>query len=445
MFAGSPKFSALALSALALMGLALLPHAALAGGADGGGGGKGVLCNGKLRILDVYEAEEIHHLHVPQGALEEKAALEKYWAKLINYFQESSSDFPMLWDYAPGSNARLPARWQMEQLVDKRMLDLPEGEHLPLSQDATLPKLKPGCKIVQILELDIPHLGPFDNDWQGPNVKIKRDLTYWNMLDGENKALLRLHELTYNVQGIKNKARPNANSDDIRRLLGLVASDKTPAPMGTVIGEQPERHFGCRDGHHVAPPSSDIQCRAAPAGFDRTKGEHVDQEAFKYKAVAETRNGQAGVGLYFTTESGVRKVAETSAFIPGMTLKQFSRQAFQNKPVRILTTAKGVVTDELFNVEIHFGYGAKDFPYMTEQDKQWEHPISIRAWHKGEKPPPFSFGECESFLEEDVDPYPRSCRPGDVNEPSRAAVEGPEEESRSPEAGNRSQAEEPAR
>ncbi|MFG0211432.1 hypothetical protein, partial [Streptococcus suis] len=62
--------------------------------------------------------------------------------------------------------------------------------------------------------------------------------------------------------------------------------------MGTVIGEQPERHFGCRDGHHVAPPSSDIQCRAAPAGFDRTKGEHVDQEAFKYKAVAETRNGQ---------------------------------------------------------------------------------------------------------------------------------------------------------
>jgi hypothetical protein len=421
--------------AVALVGGA--PRAARAneGGADGGGGGKGVLCNGKLRLLEVYEAEELHHLHVSQGELDSKAALKKYWPKLNQYFKEDSSDFSLLWNYGP-ENSRIPAWEQMDRYVDKRIVDIPEGEHLPLSHDATLPKLRPGCKIVQILELEIPHLGPFDNDWQGPNVKIKRDLRYWNMLDGENQALLRLHELLYSVQGIRNRARPDANSDDIRRIMGLIASGETPTPMGTVVGTAQERRYTCRDGHHVTPASNEILCGASPAGFNRKTQSNVDQEAFSYKVVAEKRNGQAGLGLYFRVVNGVRKVSEATAFLPGLTLKQFSDESFRAKKVRISSVARSLLTDETFHVEIHFGYGAVDFPYMTSQDRQREHPISIRAWHRGERPAAFSWGSCEPYIAEDVDPYPGSCRPGDVGEKRRVSPPRgePEEEANPKEA-----------
>ncbi|MGZ6358627.1 MAG: hypothetical protein ACXWP1_05690, partial [Bdellovibrionota bacterium] len=147
----------------------------------------------------------------------------------------------------------------------------------------------------------------------------------------------------------------------------------------------------------------------------------VKQMAQSFKVVEETRNGQAGLGIYFNVINGISNVIETSAFIPGITLKQFDSDVHQRKKTQITAVAKSLLTKETYNVELHFGYGAADFPYMTPDDEKWFNPISIRAWRVGEAPSKFSAGECESFLDEDVDPYPSSCRQGDVNEPTPAS------------------------
>ncbi|MEN9722620.1 MAG: hypothetical protein RJB38_606 [Pseudomonadota bacterium] len=116
---------------------------ALTLGTKDGGGGIGVLCGTTLRTLDVYEAEEIHHLPpVPKfPTFEENVRV--YGSPLAAYWSEEPVDTT-----DPSLQQQLVDLLKSE--IIGRFSDIPGGTTLPPTQDATLPPIPGNCSFAQI-------------------------------------------------------------------------------------------------------------------------------------------------------------------------------------------------------------------------------------------------------------------------------------------------------
>ncbi len=332
---------------LILVFLALIPCLALAQRGGGGrtrgpgegGGGKGVLCDGTLRSLDLWEAENIHSLHLPRPFGDYDPAIKYYYPKLLQY-GNSLTDLAMITHV---DNSKTPSWWQLERLVTKLFVDV--NEDLPETQDATLPTLPQGCRFVQILV----QYGPGEKDsgyngWDGPPLSIHRDMRYWKMLSGEDQAALILHEFLYTLRGL----RYQPSSDDIRRAIGLVFSDQNLTPF----------NYAVRKAYRT---TNAFSCQT--------------YDAFRIEVVPETRNGVDGLGIYFVQLNGVYQVLETSAFAPGIDLKT----ANTTRQLTLKLVANTPFMSRKHNVEIQFGN------------------FQIRAWKKGAPIPELIKGDCNNL------------------------------------------------
>ena len=317
------------------------------GGADGGGGGKGILCDGKLRTLDLYEAEEIHHLHIDRSQPDLQSALKAYFPKLANYVSPWLTNFDDR-DIPAYKHGGLEFTESSVELVTDHFQDIPEGTHLPLTQDATVWALPDNCRIVQVFVQYKPLLLNQNEDgWAGSPSKISRDGFYWNMLSPVDQAALILHELLYNIQGL----RFGANSDPVRRVIGLLFSDQ----------ELQQFHKFLVDIYKSDDETYRSEITECARGFgDETVVTHenpsyqyrrfTNLEWFDFLMVDELRDGQRGVGFYFDRLNGIRQIMETSAFAPGLSRNQL----FENPTSTVDLVAVNEITGNKIHIELGF-------------------------------------------------------------------------------------------
>lgn len=256
-----------------------------AGGVDGGGG-KGVMCGNTLTTLDLYEARK--NGLTPQalnGDLD--LHLQTYGLELAKHFAASMAEF---------SSPTLGA--EVSQLLKNEILnkikDIPEGQKLAVTRDATLPTLPAGCSDVQI--------AVYSKDGT-----IYRDPKLWAMLPPVEQAALVLHEFVYYRARTYGKA---ANSDESRKVIGLILSGSNPEPMLKPI-------WGA---------SRVVSCVGGIEG--------TTQEVLDTYAISEYENGVLGVGIYFFQLKGYALSSRTHSFLPGATLdglKNYSSGSGQYK------------------------------------------------------------------------------------------------------------------
>ena len=246
-----------------------------ANGGVSGGGGKGVLCGSQLRTLDLYEAAEIHHLPVPHTSLDLDANLRIFGPDMEAYFEEFKVD--------PKSSHEIDRFMSGVPAFLKTFVDIPVGSRLPLTDDATLPTLLPGCAVVQIAIYS-------DDD------QIFRDSEYWNLLSVEDQAALILHEALYRG-GKKMKAR---TSDHVRKLIGLLFAQQLPETILAPTFGVPQR----------------LICTAGDG--------NAGTEAFETYLVDEVRGGVSGLAMYFPIFKTEFQMGRVSAFFPDVTRWQFA-------------------------------------------------------------------------------------------------------------------------
>ena len=154
----------------------LFPVTSLAGVLNGGGG-KGVLCETvgqkpTLRVLDVYEAA-------------------RRWPELPSRndltaeLQLALHQLDLVWAEPGRAVTNEPSRETVEKSFRTEFFDkiifIPTGARIPVTDDATVPVLAPNCRQVQIAVYTT--LG----------IEIDRD--YWEMLTPRDQAALAVHEV----------------------------------------------------------------------------------------------------------------------------------------------------------------------------------------------------------------------------------------------------------
>jgi len=251
-----------------------------AAGTKDGSGGKGVLCGGKLATLDLYEARAKGNYPVTLGSFEED--LKNYGTEMAKHFAENSTEFS-------GPLARDMMLKVLKSEIVSRFRDIAPGQRLPLTTDATVPRLPSGCSEVQIA---------IYSDDEGV---IHRDPEYWSKLAPIEQAALVIHEMIYH-RAREYKIR---TSDETRAVIGLLFSGRNPEPLLAPIWSAPKK----------------IWCGA---GVQKTS-----KEIYEMFGVDETRNGVVGVALYFRAFKSVYVTSRISTFLPGITLDQFMAKKFE--------------------------------------------------------------------------------------------------------------------
>jgi len=311
--------------------------------AQGGatGGGKGVLCGSNLRILDLYEAEEIFHESLIKKE-DLDSTLFQFALPISLYFNGQD---PLRAEAYRGEIAK-----GVHQEFTRRLIDLPLGQKLPLSDDATLPVMLPGCSVVQIALFD------------DVSDTIQRDLALWNRLDSVNQAALILHEYWYKVA----RSRSLKTSDDTRRMIGLLMSGQLPEPI-------------------MRPVSGKKSLSCAVGGYSGA----VPQELFDLEIIDEVKNGQSGVGIYFRRLKNELKLGRTSLFLPNLSMEKIRNSDFSS----VQASAKEEVFNRYWTVEMR--PAIKNNPNTPTYSF-----LNLRAWALSEKIPDFSLLSCmESFNE----------------------------------------------
>ncbi len=303
--------------------------ASMTGGVDGGGG-KGVLCGSSLMTLDLFEAR-LHGLHPQARETQLNENLKFFGMELAQHLAESLDGL---------QDPQIPELIlkEMNQAVVARFRDLPPGQRLPLTNDATVPPLPDNCSIVQI--------AVYSQDGV-----IHRDAQYWNQLSLVEQTALILHEWIYH------RARQYGalNSDESRKVIGMIFSGKNPEPLLSPFWAAGKK-FWCGAGK-----------------------QNSAQKLYEIFGVEEVRNGTPGIALYFRAFQSVYLASRTSAFLPGLTRDQFLSLNFQPMTVK--------VRNELMNTEWNFEIGP---------DAGFSSGYSLRAFANGEMSPEYSQGFCRA-------------------------------------------------
>ncbi|HEY8269952.1 MAG TPA: hypothetical protein VIG33_03630 [Pseudobdellovibrionaceae bacterium] len=244
---------------------------AVAHGGMEGGGGKGVLCGTQVRVLDLYEAETIHHLPIPtsQNDLDANVA---HHALALGYYQSETG-----FDQNNASYKELIFNFYKQEVIDK-FSDIAPGTRLPFTPDATLPNLPSGCSFVQIA-------------LYADDGVLYRDRYYWDRLTIQDQAALILHEGIYRGRRLQGELM----SDETRYIVGLTFARQLPEPIFKPMWNAPGSWWcGTKD------PMT---------------------ERFELYAINESRNGKSGLGIYFVTFKNYFQYERTSAFVPGIAIR----------------------------------------------------------------------------------------------------------------------------
>jgi len=315
---------------LIFLGFLLLTRFAQAGGSIQSGGGKGILCGSTLATLDLFEARQ-RGLGILPGSGDFEADIGSFGAETYKHIADSNAGFD-----SPQLAEML--RKEMHDSIISHFRSIPKGQRLPLTGDATLPPLPDNCSAVQIAIY-------------AENGSIYLDADYWSMLPPIERVALVVHEWIYY------RARQYGgalNSDESRRVLGLIFSGKNPEPLLSPIW----------NADHIA------WCMAGTKGTDR--------ENYEFYAIDETQGNRSGVGIYFKEFKSSYLTSRVSVFLPGMTLEKLVSNRFSN--------TFGTATNHLFGKEWVFEM-APGYDSTTN--------IELRAYVIGENPPPLSLGFCQ--------------------------------------------------
>lgn len=319
---------------LLIVGL-LSATSVLAEGVGSSGGGKGVLCGTHLRTLDLYEAEETRGRTIDQRFSTVEANIGAFGPELIGYVL----DTPM-----PPHNdeQRKEFAREIKRYIIDKIVDVPEGQSLPLTNDATLPPLKPGCEVVQIA---------IYND--SPDV-IVRDPLLWAMLDVQNQAALILHEAIYKLARDINVK----TSDEVREIIGEFMSGRFLEPIfQPVFDTALEKKLMCYAGNSNTAPS----------------------EIFEIYAIESSRNGVQGVELHFRILKATLVMNRTIALIENVTLEDLKQNRFDAKQVSAIDEHTG----RKWTVKIE-----GNLPGTSNQL------FTFKMFAEGEKEPIESYGGC---------------------------------------------------
>jgi hypothetical protein len=331
----------LKMTVLAVLSLSLAATTASAvQGTKDGGGGKGVLCDGRLRVLDIYEAEEIRHLPAGKTFTDTEQNLRIYGTRVVRE----------LWPVALPDELADYLNTQMLSRVS--LSPIPAGARLPLTHDATVPPLPSNCVEVQIAVISEQEVTPVYGD---PVVHV--DSEYWNMLDPYNQAALMLHESIYRYL---RSSEGVALSDDTRMLIGTLMSETSRKPMFEPIWNN---------------PSDLLICNVKLKQADRS-----GKRQYELYGVEERRRGQKGLAIYFRTLDGLTMLGRTQAFIPGASLKGLQSPGIHENLSKITKEW----TKTAWNLEMT----------ISSKADQEDLKLQIRTWATSELVPPFIDGAC---------------------------------------------------
>lgn len=188
--------------------VAALTVTAFAQAGQDGNGGYGLECNGKLYVLDLYEAVNNHKLTVNLGtanlSVDEKVEIMlKRWEKLNK---------PLADEY----RKKYYQMNQTSEILDDKVVmkdgDIIIGENISQVIDIGTTIIEKICKPVAMARnVDLG---------ESVSTKIFFYRNYWNRLNNDGRAALKLHELIY-----YNVRMTEHNSQNVRRLIALLASD----------------------------------------------------------------------------------------------------------------------------------------------------------------------------------------------------------------------------
>ncbi|AZZ37053.1 hypothetical protein CIK05_09690 [Bdellovibrio sp. qaytius] len=251
-------------------------------GVVNGGGGKGIRCGNKVRTLDLYEGElKGYPTPVTSGDFE---------TDFKNNLQKVSRQVS-----APNVNPDDPAYQENDLAVAHKMLseviDIPNGQRLDFTADATLPALPAGCSFVQIA------VNVVSEQIDAAPFKIYRDKELWNMMSPVDQVALSMHEYIYATVRVMD-AEPS--SDDTRALIARMFSDLETYELYSPIRGK----------------SSIAECIFID--FDQTSGNYAYSQFY---AAQETINGITGLGIYFAAINKKLFSSRTKAFIPGLRIE----------------------------------------------------------------------------------------------------------------------------
>lgn len=298
------------------------PPAAGALGTSNGGGGKGVQCGTSLMVLDLYEAQ-LRGQQLLQAFPTYQENVAVYGAALGNYLNDPTG-IPITGDIVVNA---------LREHFEPKVKYIPDGERLPATQDASLPKIPANCQFVQIAV------------WEKNNeVKIDREL--WNRLSPQHQAALALHEIIY----LTDRGNGAQTSDESRFVIADIFSNSAPrARMG------PFRTNTDR-----------VMC-VAGGGDSKTP-------TFEFFAYGEVKNSVRGVGIYFRSVADNYMMALTESFVPTVRTEDLVRENFKLN-TKIVNVARS---------------GFWNFELQTQDSEN----VLVRAWKEGEAKPAFSNGFC---------------------------------------------------
>ncbi|WP_413580966.1 hypothetical protein [Bdellovibrio sp. HCB288] len=246
-------------------------------GVVNGGGGKGVRCGNRVQLMDLYEGQLVGY-PMPATTGNFDADLKMYLPKVVRQMA------------APGSNVDDPSSIDSQIKAVYGMLgkviDLPRGEKLQFTNDATLPALPHGCQFVQVAVNVVEEVnGKYE-------IKVYRDRELWDMMAPVDQVGLVYHEWIYWMTRVVGDA---PKSDDTRYMIAKLFSGLETFESFTPIWNK----------------SQIVQC------FFFKSGARYQMQSFY--AASEIENGVEGTGVYFHILDGQYLISRTRTFIPGIT------------------------------------------------------------------------------------------------------------------------------
>jgi hypothetical protein len=304
-------------------------------GPNDGGGGKGVMCGNTLRVLDLYESEVLKGQKPGPDFSSMKKAMQHYGVIWEQHLYRRKID----------PNDSLWKNHAFNDLNSTLNAFMFQNSAVPISHDATVPKIPDECFIVQIAYVD-----------QKTGL-VSVDKTLWNILPVRDRTALIMHESEYSMVLMYNGVQ--ASSDRVRSLVGKLFSTAKKSPLLESMWNK-NRYL------HCDPPAT-----------------------FEFTMVNEKRNGKKGILFMFSVMNGDIAVNATTGFRPRLQVDQLKKKNFA-----LNTIVADEKTGESWNVEMvveDIG-GNPSEPYISAQ---------ARVWKTGTKKPAYEPTMCQYGFNQD--------------------------------------------
>jgi hypothetical protein len=239
-----------------------------------GGGGKGVRCGNVVSLLDLYEGQLAGYpAPITSGGFDQD--LRTYIFKISRQLS------------TPGIDVNAPG--YLDKVMSKtygllgQVNDIPNGQTLTFTNDATLPKIPADCSFVQVA------VNIVSESNSGVDIVVYRDKVLWELMPEIDRVALIIHEYTYWMTRIFGET----SSDDTRKLVARMFSGLETYEMFSPIW-------------NAAPI---ISCWG-----NNSSG----TQSWEIFAAQEADHGVSGVGFYFRSITGKFKTSRTHAFFAGL-------------------------------------------------------------------------------------------------------------------------------